>query len=154
MKLNKYNNKKIIREVMCMIKIVTGQAGEGKTKRLIDTANNHIHSLKGHAVYIDSSNTHRFALAHQIRLIEACNLPLQSRASFIAFLCGIISTNHDIEVVFIDELCTITRCSIDEIADCFDDIKKISNDYGIDFVIGTSCSKDDLPQHLTPYLIA
>ena len=137
-----------------MIKIITGQAGEGKTKLMIDTANEQIHSLKGHAVYIDSSTTHRYALAHQIRLIEAGNLPLQSRSSFIAFLCGIISTNHDIELVFIDELCTITRCNLDEIAGCFDDIKKISDCYGIDFVIGTSCSKNDLPQHLAPYLIA
>ncbi|MBE6022262.1 MAG: hypothetical protein E7231_03385 [Cellulosilyticum sp.] len=137
-----------------MIKIITGQTGEGKTKWLIDAANKQIHSLKGHAIYIDSSTTHRYALAHQIRLIEAANLPLQSRESFIAFLCGIISTNHDIEVVFIDELCSITRCNLDEIAGCFDDIQKISDCYGIDFIIGTSCSKNDLPQHLSPYLIA
>lgn len=141
---------------MCMIKIITGQTGEGKTKLMIDTANQKVNSLKGHAIYIDSSTnrSHRFALAHQIRLIEAVNLPLQSRSSFIGFLCGIISANHDIEVVFIDELFKITHCNLDEIALCFEEIKQLSDAYGIDFVIGTSCSKNDLPQHLTPYLIA
>lgn len=139
-----------------MIKIITGQTGEGKTKLMIDAANQKVNSLKGHAIYIDSSTNrnHRFALAHQIRLIEAVNLPLQSRSSFIGFLCGIISANHDIEVVFIDELFKITHCNLDEIVGCFEEIKKLSDVYGIDFVIGTSCSKNDLPQHLTPYLIA
>ena len=137
-----------------MIKIITGQAGEGKTKWLIDIANEKIHSLKGHAIYIDSSTNHRYALAHQIRLIEAINLPLQSRSSFTAFLCGILSTNHDIEVVFIDELLKLTECDLDELSDCFEDLKKLSDCYHIDFFISASCSKDDLPQHLTSYLIA
>ena len=137
-----------------MIKIITGQAGEGKTKLLIESANQMIHSLKGHAIYIDSSTTHRYALAHQIRLIEAAHMPLQSRSSFTAFLCGIISANHDIEVVFIDELSKLTHCNLDEIVGCLDDIQKLSECYHVDFIISTSCSKSDLPQHLTPYLIA
>ena len=137
-----------------MIKIITGQAGEGKTKFLIESANQMIPSLKGNAIYIDSCTNHRYALAHEIRLIEAANMPLQSRSSFTAFLCGIISANHDIEIVFIDELCKLTQCNLDEIVGCFDDIQKLSDCYHIDFVIGTSCSKSDLPQYLTPYLIA
>ena len=137
-----------------MIKIITGQTGEGKTKLMIDAANKRVHALKGQAVYIDSTVTHRYALAHEIRLIEAVNMPLQSCSSFIGFLCGIISANHDIEVVFIDELFKITHCTLDEMACCFEDIKKLSDRYAIDFIIGTSCSKHDLPQHLTPYLIA
>lgn len=137
-----------------MIKIITGQTGEGKTKLMIEAANKKVHSLKGNAIYIDSSINHRYALAHQIRLIEASAFPLKSRSSFIGFLCGIISANHDIEVVFIDELFKITQCSIDEISTFFEEIKILSERYQIEFVIGTSCSKNDLPQHLTPYLIA
>lgn len=139
---------------MCMIKIITGQAGEGKTKWLIDVANEKIRSLKGHAIYIDSSTHHRYALAHQIRLIETVNFPLQSRASFTAFLCGILSANHDIEVVFIDELFKLTQCHLSELSDCLEDIRKLSDYYDIDFFISTSCSKNDLLQHIPSYLIA
>lgn len=139
---------------MCMIKIITGQTGEGKTKLMIEAANQKVSSLKGNAIYIDSNNKHRFALAHQIRLIEASTFPLKSRSGFIGFLCGIISANHDIEVVFIDELFKITQCSMDEIISFFDEIKNLSERYHIEFIIGTSCSKTELPNHLTPYLIA
>ncbi len=137
-----------------MIQIITGQTGEGKTKLMIEAANQKIHSLKGNAIYIDSSNKHRFALAHQIRLIETSTLPLKSHSNFIAFLCGVISANHDIEVVFIDELFKLTQCNLDEMVNFLEEIKKLSDQSGIEFVIGTSCSKNDLPQHLTPYLIA
>ena len=137
-----------------MIKIITGLTGEGKTKLMIEAANKKVNSLKGNAIYIDSSINHRYALSHQIRLIEASVFPLKSRSSFIGFLCGIISANHDIEVVFIDELFKLTQCSIDEISTFFEEIKILSERYQIEFVIGTSCSRNDLPQHLTPYLIA
>lgn len=137
-----------------MIKIITGQTGEGKTKTMIATANEKVSTLKGNAVYIDASCHHRFALSHKVRLIEASSFPLKSPSSFIGFLCGIISANHDIEVVFIDELIKLTDCSLDEVANLFEAIQKISHTYQIEFFIGTSCSKKDLPHHLTPYLIA
>lgn len=137
-----------------MIKIITGQTGEGKTKKLIETANSKVPTLKGSAIYIDASTHHRYALSHKIRLIEASTFPLKSRSSFIGFLCGIISANHDIEVVFIDELFKLTDASLDELATLFEEIQKLSDYYQIEFFIGTSCSKNDLPQHLTPYLIA
>lgn len=137
-----------------MIKIITGQTGEGKTKKLIATANEKVPLLKGNAVYIDASTHHRYALSHKIRLIEASSFPLKSCSSFIGFLCGIISANHDTEIVFIDELFKLTHCSLDEVAALFEELQQLSDRYHVEFFIGTSCSKNDLPQHLTPYLIA
>lgn len=137
-----------------MIRIITGQTGEGKTKQMIEEANQKVSTLKGHAVYIDSTTTHRYALSHQIRLIEASSFPLSSQNDFFGFLCGILSTNHDIEIVFIDELIKITHSSIDELTYFFNKIKKLSEVYNVEFVIGASCATRDLPDTLTPYLIA
>ena len=137
-----------------MIKIITGQIGEGKTKKMIEEANQIITHIKGSAVYIDSTNTHRYALSHQITLIEASTFPLKSQMDFFGFLCGILSANHDIEIIFIDELVKLTHCSIDELTFLFDRIRDLSERYQVEFIIGTSCSHSDLPDHLTPYLIA
>lgn len=137
-----------------MIKIITGQTGEGKTKKMIDAANQKVSSLKGHVVYIDSTTTHRYALSHQIRLIEASTFPLHSQNDFFGFLCGILSSNHDIETIFIDELVKITHTSIDELILFFDKLRKLSDEYTVEFVVGASCSNKDIPDTLTPYLIA
>ena len=137
-----------------MIKIITGQTGEGKTKKMIEAANQAVTHIKGHAVYIDSTNTHRYALSHQVRLIEASTFPLKSQTDFFGFLCGILSANHDIEIVFIDELVKLTHCCIDDLIQLFDRIRELSDKYQVEFIIGTSCSHGDIPDHLTPYLIA
>lgn len=137
-----------------MIKIIAGQKGAGKTKQMIETANAKVNSLKGHAVYIDSSNNHRLALSHQIRLIETSVFSLKSQQHFFGFLCGLLASNHDIEVVFIDELTKITNSSLDEIAKIFEQIKSLSDTFHVDFIIGTSCDNDELPLQMTPYLIA
>ena len=139
---------------MCTIKIITGRTGEGKTKKMIEAANQTVGTLKGHAIYIDNTNTHRYALSHHIRLIEASTFPLKSQSDFLSFLCGILSANHDIEVVFIDELVKLSHCNMEELIDLFDKLKLLSDRYHVEFVIGASCTEKDLQGHIMPYLIA
>ena len=136
-----------------MIKIITGQKGEGKTKTMIDAANQTVGKIKGHAVYIDSTHTHRFALSYQVRLIEASNFPLKTQRDFFGFLCGILSSNHDIEIIFIDELVKLTHCSSEELTLLFEQLLQLSDDYNLLFVISTSFSTHYIPDHLSPVLI-
>ncbi|MEF9958976.1 MAG: twitching motility protein PilT [Niameybacter sp.] len=136
-----------------MIQIITGQTGEGKTKQMIELANERSRSLNGHIVYIDSTTQHRFALSHHIRLIETASFPLHSH-DFFGFLCGILSSNHDTELVFIDELIQITHLGIDELALFFEKLKKLSDKYDVNFIVGASCSNQEIPASLLSYLVA
>lgn len=137
-----------------MIQIITGQKGEGKTKQMIELANENVNLAKGHVIYIDSTTQHRFDLSHHIRLIEASTYPLQSHQDFFGFLCGILSSNHDIETVFIDELTRLTRMSIDQLSQFIEKLQQLSMEYQVNFVIGASCSSKEVPSHLIPYLVA
>lgn len=137
-----------------MIHIITGQTGEGKTKKMIEAANEKVNELKGKVVYVDSSIHHRYVLSHRVRLIEASTFPIHSPNDFFGFLCGVLSADHDIEVVFIDELIKITRSTIDELVYFFDKLKKLSDKYSVDFIVGASCANQELPDILSPYLIA
>lgn len=147
-----YINKTIL-GVITMIQIITGQTGEGKTKQMIELANERSRSLNGHIVYIDSTTQHRFALSHRIRLIETVSFPIKAH-DFFGFLCGILSSNHDIELVFIDELLQISQLGIDELSLFFDRLKKLSEKYSVNFVVGTSCSHKEIPTPLLSYLVA
>ncbi len=137
-----------------MIQLIIGQNGEGKTKQMIHSANQKCTSLKGQVVYIDSTSKHRYALSHSVRLIESSNFPIASPTDFFGFLCGILSANHDIEMVYIDELIKITRCEIADLDSFFDKLESLSEKYQVNFMISVACSNQDLPTTLTPYLIA
>jgi Cdc6-like AAA superfamily ATPase len=140
--------------VIAMIQIITGQTGEGKTKQMIQLANEKSRTSKGELVYIDSSTHNRYTLSHRVRLIETSTFPLSSPNDFLGFLCGILSSNHDIELIFIDELLQITHLGMDDVLHFFDNLKNLSEKYQVDFVVGTSCANKDVPKHLVPYLIA
>ncbi|MHC1747581.1 MAG: twitching motility protein PilT [Cellulosilyticaceae bacterium] len=137
-----------------MIQIITGQTGEGKTKQMIDAANEQAKNLKGHVVYIDSTTHHRYALSHHIRLIEATSFPISSPNDLISFLCGVLSANHDTELVFVDELLKLTRSGLDDLSYFFDKLKHLSEQYTVNFVVGMSCASKDVPEKLNAYLIA
>lgn len=136
-----------------MIQIITGPTGAGKTKQMIKLANEHSQTSKGTVVYVDSTTQHRYALSHRIRLIEASTFPLRSH-DFFGFLCGILSTNHDIELIFIDELIKITNLSIDELSLFVEQLKSLSDECNVKFVIGASCSEKEIPSALISYLVA
>lgn len=136
-----------------MIQIITGQTGEGKTKQMIELANDKIRSSDGHIVYIDSTTKNRFAISHHIRLIETTSFPLHAH-DFFGFICGILSSNHDIELIFIDELTQITRLGIDELAHFFERLKQISDKHNVDFIVGAACSSQEIPDSLLSFLVA
>lgn len=51
-----------------MIQILAGEKGEGKTKRLLEMANEAGKNSKGHVVFIDDDNRHMYDLHYNIRL--------------------------------------------------------------------------------------
>jgi len=137
-----------------MLQIITGKTGEGKTKKMIALANEEAKNVTGDVVYIDSSKNRRYDLSYRVRLIEPFQFSISNAQEFFGFVSGIISANHDIQLIFIDELFKLTRLSIQELSDFLSDLKKLSDKYNVRFVIGATCVKADLPETLHEYLIA
>ena len=85
-----------------MVKFILGVKGSGKTKRMIDMANESVKSSNGSIVYIDRDRNHIYDLNRNIRLIETGEFQLENLKSFYGFICGVISQNFDIEKIYID----------------------------------------------------
>ena len=77
-----------IEEEFIMIQIIAGLQGAGKTKSLIDLANNETKTTQGHIVYVDADHSHILQLSHKIRLIKTDEYPLDTPAEFFGFVCG------------------------------------------------------------------
>ena len=137
-----------------MLQIITGKTGECKTKKMISLANEQAKKITGDVVYIDSSRRRRYDLSYRVRLIEPFQFNISTAQEFFGFISGIISANHDIQLIFIDELFKLTGLSIDELGDFISDLKGLSNKYNVGVVVGATCSKAELPQTLHDYLTA
>ena len=53
-----------------MVQIIVGVKGKGKTKRLLEMANEAVKNAKGTVVYLDKSAKHMYELSNKIRLIN------------------------------------------------------------------------------------
>lgn len=137
-----------------MIQIVAGETGKGKTKTLIQMANNVSKTSRGHVVYIDNNKKHIFDLHHNIRFIEASEFPLESFNEFFGFLCGILSEDFDIEHIFIDGLLKVAHIDEETGALLINKIKELSDKFNIRFIISLSCKEEVLPVNLHQYLVA
>ena len=134
-----------------MIQIIAGNKGKGKTKHLLAMANDAMNAAHGTVVYLDKNSKHMFELNRNIRLINVSEYPVNSTEAFLGFLCGIISQDHDLEVVFLDSFLTLNEVqSQDELAELIKDIDIISEKFGVRMVLSVSMDSEALPESVRP----
>ena len=129
-----------------MVKIIAGKKGKGKTKHLLDMANQGVKEATGSIVYLDKSSKHMYELSNKIRLINVNEYPLSGSQGFIGFLCGIISQDHDIETMFLDSFLKLASLEGEDIADTITTLETISDKYAVNFVLSVSMDAADMPE--------
>ena len=92
-----------------MVKLIVGEKGKGKTKKLLDMVNSRVKELNGNIVYLDKSTKHMYELNNKVRLIDVSQYMLESGAEFAGFVSGIISQDHDLEQVYLDSFLTTAK---------------------------------------------
>lgn len=126
-----------------MITIIIGDEGTGKTKDMIDLANEKARSTDGSVVFLSRSNRLMFDLAHEIRYINmedytGVNCPDE----YIGFLYGVISSDHDIENIYSDSVLKQSHVNEDEIPAFLQRLRKISEEFNIAFTVSASYKID------------
>lgn len=137
-----------------MVKILAGEKGEGKTKKLINMANEAVETSGGIVVYIDDDRRHIYDLKHRVRFVEVSEFPLVNYRELVGFIYGILSQNNDIEYIFIDGIYKIVEKLDDEdIIRLMTKLKNISEKYSIEFTISANTNPNDLPKEIAELLI-
>lgn len=135
-----------------MIHLFCGKRGSGKTKNLINMANEMVTNKKGDIVYIDDDNRPLFDLNRDIRFITTGDYDFKDYEDLYGFLCGILSENYDIDTVFIDGLSNIIQKDINNAAHLFLEVEKISEKNNINFFINVNNEEDNIPEFLKKYV--
>lgn len=128
-----------------MIRIIYGEKGTGKTKQIVDSANQSAKTAKGVVVYIDKDSTRMHDLDGAIRLVDTSQYGIKTQTDLVAFVKGMLACNFDIEYVYIDGMAKIVDSTIDKMKTVYEGIEEISKQHNINFVITASCAKENLP---------
>lgn len=128
-----------------MVKLLVGHKGSGKTKQMIDLANDQIETSKGSVIFINKNHRLMYDLKYRIRVICMEDFEhITNCDEYIGFLYGIISLDHDIETIYIDSILKHADFSLGDLPEFIDRLKKISKNYGIDFVVSLSAEKEEM----------
>ena len=134
-----------------MVKVFYGEKGMGKSKMMVDYANEHADKRVGDVVFIDDSNDLMLKLKHEIRFTDVSIYPIHGADQFFAFICGIISQNYDIESIFIDGLTYIVKEDVNSLELFFSNISSLMEKYGIHFFFSINGRPESMPVFLRDY---
>ena len=137
-----------------MIQFLAGRKGEGKTKRLIQMANDAVKTTDGHVVFIDDDKRHIYDLHYDIRFVETGEFPLSNYREFIGFICGILSQNNDITEIFVDGLKNIVKTvENDDLVKLISKLEMLSKNNSVDFIISINCDPETSPEEMRNLMI-
>lgn len=135
-----------------MIYLYCGKKGSGKTKALIQLANEKVKESKGNLVYIDDDKKMSYELDRNIRFISTEELNLENFGNLYGFICGILSEDYDIDTIFIDGLLNIIHGDINETENLLSKLERITNESDVDLHVNVSYRKDELPEFIRKYI--
>ena len=128
-----------------MVKLLIGHKGTGKTKQMIDLANEQIQDSKGSVIFINKNSRLMYDLKYRIRVVCMEEYEhVTNSDEYIGFLYGIISSDHDIETIYIDSILKHADFSLGDLPEFLTRLQDISKNYGMDFVVSLSAEKEEL----------
>lgn len=133
-----------------MISLIYGGKGSGKTKKLIEVANEAHKSNDGYAVYVTTKPKHSIQINAAIRFVDTNEYSLKNKDQALGFLKGILASNNDINAMYIDGLAYMAGIEVEDMEIIFQELEITSQQYGVDFTI--TVSRDVLPEFLKKYI--
>lgn len=129
-----------------MIEIIAGEKGKGKTKVLLDKVNEAVKTVGGSIVYLDKSQKHMYELDNKVRLVNVADFPISNCVEFLGFICGIVSSDHDLHEMYLDSFLTISGMKDEEFTHAIEKLDVISEKYKVKFILSISMDASKLPE--------
>ena len=136
-----------------MVHIICGEKGKGKTRVLLDKANEAVKTSGGNVVFIDKDSDHMFELNNKVRLINVKDFLVSNQGEFIGFICGVISQDHDLEEIFLDSFLKISYSDVDTMRPVLKKLIEISDKFNIDIVLSLSMKSEDVPDEFKNHIL-
>lgn len=136
-----------------MIQAIYGKKGSGKTKRLLDMANDSLKVEHGDVVFIDDDKRYMYDLRHEVRFVDASEYGVKSADMFLGFISGMLAQNFDVTAIFIDAFMKLVKTDIAELGEFFARLDELAEKRNLRFVISVSGDPDEMPEFMKKYVI-
>lgn len=123
-----------------MVRLIMGEKGTGKTKKLIEMINAAAAAEDGNVVCIEAKSTMTFDIHYHVRLISADEYQISSYTELCAFISGLYAGNYDTSYIFIDNLFKIVTGgeSNQDMDNFLSWLDRFSNTHGVKFAVSVT----------------
>jgi hypothetical protein len=136
-----------------MVQLIVGRKGKGKTKCLLDKVNSEVRNILGNVVFLDKNTKHMYELNNKVRMIVVPEFMVETPEEFIGFISGIISQDRDLQQVYLDSFLSISGLKDKDITETVSKLDKLSEKFGIDFILSVSKDEDELPESVRSKIV-
>lgn len=129
-----------------MINILIGKKGSGKTKKLIECANQAVANSNGNVVVIEKGLKLTYDISHKARLIDSDAYAITGLDAMEGFLCGICAGNYDVTDILIDSTLKIIGQDMAALSALIVKIKKLAEEANVTFTLSISADESEVPE--------
>ena len=131
-----------------MIRLIIGKKGSGKTKKLIQLANEAVANSSGNVVVIDKGSKLTYDVTHRARLIDTDVYGVKGYDMLLGFISGICAGNYDVTDIFVDSTFKICPEGVKGIEPFAAKLNALEEESGAKITLLISADSVDLPEEL------
>lgn len=131
-----------------MVTLIIGKKGSGKTKKLIERANEAIEKSNGNVVVIEKGLKLTYDISHQARLIDIDAYGIQGLDAFFGFVSGICAGNYDVTDIFIDSTLKIIGSDLEALAIFAEKLSALAALADTKITLSVSADAEELPKSI------
>ena len=136
-----------------MVKLLIGEKGSGKTKKLLERVSDALAESKGHVVCVEKDDLLRYQVSYRVRLASTANYGISGYDAFYGFLSGLCAGDHDITDILVDATLKIGGRDYEALASFMERIARLSDLTGTVFTFTVSTARENLPPRILDYCV-
>ncbi|HEX3038794.1 MAG TPA: hypothetical protein VHP54_00675 [Caproiciproducens sp.] len=131
-----------------MITLIVGKKGSGKTKKLIESANQAVENSNGNVVVIEKGLKLTYDISHQARLIDTDAYGIQGADALCGFISGICAGNYDVTDIYVDSTLKIIGQDMKAFSAFAEKMNTLSTLADTKITLLVSANASDLPEEI------
>lgn len=131
-----------------MVSLLIGKKGTGKTKKLIQLANEAVAASSGNVVVIEKGAKLTYDVTHKARLIDTEQYDISGYKMLYGFISGICAGNYDVTDILVDSTFKICKEGIEGLDDFTKELQNLSETTSTNIVVLISADEADIPESI------